>query len=309
MNIPIHILSSDPKVSDWDKLRIFHITAQVGSFSKAGRALGRHTTAVSHQIASIEKSLQQSLFHRHPKGLLKTEAGEILHRATKTMYHQISSLERQFCDNKDDASGILRVTAPVTFGSLWLSSRLPKFLQEYPQMQVQIQLSDRTLNISRREADVAIRIGSTKLAGLIEEKLLSSEFCVYASQSYLERFGTPESMDDLDKHKIIAFCSISDYPIHDINWLLTRGLTARKQRRFSIAISNVYGMVRAAEEGGGLVALPEIVAKRSSKLQRVLPSVSGTSLDYFLVYPKELQGLKRLEVFRTFLLGEVKEGL
>ena len=118
---------------DWDKLRIFHAAAEAGSFTHAGDALHMSQSAVSRQVSALERDLKVVLFHRHARGLVLTEQGELLHRATSDVISKLQTAETLLSDTTSKPTGELRVTAPIGFGTMWLTQRLPEFHELYPE--------------------------------------------------------------------------------------------------------------------------------------------------------------------------------
>ena len=143
---------------DWDKLRVFHAVAEAGSFTHAGEALNLSQSAVSRQISALEESLSVPLFHRHARGLILTEQGELLHRTAREVFSKLAMTEAMLTESKDRPKGPLKVTTTVSFGSAWLTPRIREFLDLYPEIQVSLVVDDTELDLSMREADVAIRM-------------------------------------------------------------------------------------------------------------------------------------------------------
>ncbi len=145
------------------------------------------------------------LFIRHARGLVMTEVGEQLFRTAHRMAWELQSVEAQMTESQDMPSGPLLVTTTVGFGSTWLTSRIDEFLDRYPTIQMEIKLNDSELDLAMREADVAIRLHRPNQSELIQRKLFTVHFHLYAATSYLEKFGIPKCVDDLDNHRIITF--------------------------------------------------------------------------------------------------------
>ena len=190
---------------DWDKLRIFHAAAQAGSFTHAGDTLHMSQSAVSRQVSALEQDLGVPLFHRHARGLLLTEQGELLYRTARDVLMKLEAVQGRLTDSKEKPSGILRVTTTVGLGSTWLTSRINDFINLYPEVELQLIFDDDELDLGMREADVAIRLRQPTQPDLIQRKLFTVHFHVFASADYLKRFGTPNTIEDLDNHRIITF--------------------------------------------------------------------------------------------------------
>jgi DNA-binding transcriptional LysR family regulator len=290
---------------DWDKLRIFHAVAEAGSFTHAGEQLNLSQSAVSRQISALEESLKVTLFHRHARGLILTEQGELLYRTAHEIFGKLSMVEAQLGESKDRPRGALKITTTIAFGSTWLAPRMREFIELYPEIESHLVLADQELDLSMREADLAIRMAPPRQADLIQRHLLTVHINIYASPSYLKKHGAPTSAKDLDKHYLVVYGEDARPPVPDVNWLLKVGNSSGELRRATLTINNVYGVMRAVQAGAGLGALPEFMAQGSSDLVHVLPELTGPTIDAYFVYPEELRNSKRIQVFREFLLRHV----
>jgi DNA-binding transcriptional LysR family regulator len=293
---------------DWDKLRVFHAVAEAGSFTHAGESLNLSQSAVSRQISALEESLSVPLFHRHARGLILTEQGELLFRTAREVFAKLAMAEGLISESKDRPKGPLKITTTVAFGSIWLTPRIREFLDLYPEIQVSLVVDDSELDLSMREADVAIRMSPPRQPDLIQRHLVSVQVHIYASNEYIQKYGTPQRPEDLEEHRIIVYGEDARPPVPGVNWLLEVGTRAGQDRRPILTVNNTYGMLRAIMSGLGLAALPDFVANEHSGLVRILPEVAGPPNEAYFVYPEELRTSKRISVFRDFLLRKVAEG-
>ena len=292
---------------DWDKLRIFHAVAEAGSFTHAGESLNLSQSAVSRQIGALEESLKVSLFHRHARGLILTEQGELLYRTAHEVFAKLAMTEAQLTESKDKPKGQLKVTATVALGSTWLTPRMGEFLEIYPDVDVDLVLEDRELDLSMREADVAIRMSPPRQPELVQRHLLTVNMHIYASPGYIKKYGAPKSVEEIDNHRVIVYGEETRPPVQDVNWLLKVGRGDGKPRRAVLTVNNVYAILRAAQSGLGLAALPEFMTHGATNLVQVLPELEGPRVDAYFVYPEELRSSKRIQVFRDFLLRKVAD--
>ena len=179
---------------DWDKLKVFHAAAEAGSFTHAGEQLGLSQSAVSRQVSALEQELTVSLFHRHARGLILTEQGEMLYRTAHDVFMKLEAARAKLTDSRERPNGDLRVTTTPGIGMHWLTPRLGEFVDLYPEVHITLLTTDEELDLAMREADVAIRLRQPTQPDLIQRKLFSVHFHVYASPEYLKRFGTPQQL-------------------------------------------------------------------------------------------------------------------
>ena len=292
---------------DWDKVRVFYTVAEAGSFTHAGENLHLSQSAVSRQISGLEESLNVSLFHRHARGLILTEQGELLFRTAADVLQKLSIAEQRILDNRISPEGPLKINTTVAFGSVWLTSRMAGFLELYPRIDVSLALSDDDLDLSMREADVAIRMSAPTQGDLIQRHLLKMPYKVFASPEYIERHGIPKNPSELDKHRTIVYGEGANLPSSNGNWLLQAGSAKGQKRRATLRVNSIYAILRAVEGGLGIGALPDYMQRESTRLVEVLPELKCPQIDAYFVYPEELRNMKRIAVFRDYLIMRIAE--
>ena len=289
---------------DWDKLRIFHAAAETGSFTRAGEQLNLSQSAISRQIAALEDSLKTTLFNRHARGIVLTEQGELLHRTVRDVFDRIAHVETRLMDLKDMPRGDLKVTAPVGIGSTWLARHIGEFLVHYPDIRLQLILTDAELDLSMREADIAIRLHQSTQSSLVQRRLMTVHNHLYASRQYLSVRGAPSRPEDLDDHTLVVYGPDVPRALRGVNWVVKLG-AGKTRREPVLRINNVIGVLRAVEGGAGVAALPDYLTQGSDHLVRLLSHLEGPSLDAYFVYPETMRQSKRIAVFRDFLIGKV----
>jgi DNA-binding transcriptional LysR family regulator len=294
---------------DWDRIRVFRGVAQAGSFTRAAESLGLSQSAISRQIGALEEDLGMPLFHRHARGLVLTEQGEVLLEAAHDIAARMASAQSKLAETKDTPSGHLRINTTVGFGTVWLTSHLREFVELYPDITVSVLAIDTELDLSMREADVAIRLTPPRQPDLVQRRLMTAHTHLYAAHTYLDDAPPLQEPGDLDRHRLIAYgTEATPPPVPSLNWVLTAGRgDGRPPRAASLTINNVYGMFRAAERGLGVASLPDYLCSTSTRLARVLPDLDGPSFDAYFVYPEEMRASKRVRVFRDFLLRKIPE--
>ena len=295
---------------DWDRVRVFHAVAHAGSFTRAADRLGLSQSAISRQIGALEEDLATSLFHRHARGLVLTEQGEILLHTADEVANRMASVQTALGDSRDSAAGHLRVNTTIGIGTVWLVGHLAEFLERHPDIRVSLIIGDNDVDLSMREADVAIRLARPTQPDLIQRRLMTVHTHIYGSRSYLERHGIPQTYEELDQHRLIAYGEDQGLPLAALNWVLTAGREEDEvaaPRIPSLTVNNVFGMLRAADTGLGLASLPDYLVSAGHSLQRVLDHLEGPTFTAYFVYPEELKTSKRVSVFRDFLLEKVAE--
>lgn len=297
----------DTGVMDWDKLRIFHAVAEAGSFTHAGEMLNLSQSAVSRQISALEDSLGVALFHRHARGLILTEQGELLDATTKEMFAKLSFATAQIRDSRERPQGELRVTTSTGLGSIWLTPRIKDFVERYPDIDLSVVLSEDELDISMRQADVAIRLRPPTQPDLIQRLLMEVHYRVYASPSYIKQYGMPRTPEDLDNHRLVIYGEDATPPVSNLNWLMELGDTG-KERHPALRVNNIYGIYRAVRGGIGIGALPDYMTSHAEDLIQLFPDIKGPSFNTYFVYPEELRNSSRVGVFRDFLLSRIRSG-
>lgn len=292
---------------DWDKLRIFHTAAESGSFTHAAEKLGMSQSAVSRQISALEDDLGLKLFIRHARGLVLTEVGEQLFRTAHRMHWELQQVETQMSESQEVPTGPLVVTTTVGIGSTWLSSRIYEFLQLYPEIQIEIKLNDSELDLAMREADVAIRLHRPNQSEMIQRKLFTVHNHFYASRAYLKEYGEPDSVEELDNHKVITFGEPAPSFLGDINYLERLGRPDSSPRRPALKVNAIYGMMQACRAGIGIAMLPDYVTEFEPEIQRILGGIELPAYETYFVYPPALKNSKRVGVFRDFLVTKARE--
>ncbi|MEJ6508929.1 MAG: LysR family transcriptional regulator [Octadecabacter sp.] len=287
---------------DWDKLRIFHAVADAGSLTHAGETLHLSQSAVSRQIRALEESLSTVLFHRHARGLILTEQGELLFDATKSMSRRLDAASARIKDSAEEVFGELKVTTTTGFGTLWLAPRLPALYEKYPDLNIDLMLEERVLDLPMREADVAIRMKEPSQADLIRKKLMSVRMRLYASQEYLDKAGGMEQIEAIGRHRLI--CQSPNAFQVAAGATLTQHLLSYDKPNL-LHVNNYFGVLQAVLSGLGIGVLPDYVVEDSPSLVRVLPDLESGEVPVFLAYPEELRQSKRMMAFRDFVQDEI----
>jgi len=292
---------------DWDKLKIFHAVAEAGSFTSSTVNLNLSQSAISRQIQSLEDDLKVKLFERHARGLTLTENGEYLFKTAHEVISKLKDVETTLGDKKGKPSGKLTVTTFVSFGTTWLTPRIQEFMQLNPEIEVELIFDDKELDLSTRQADIGIWARRPKKLNYIQKKLIDINYHIYGSPKYLEKYGYPKTVNDLNKHKFISFGKGTPSPVFNPDWALKLGMKDNKKRKSCMKVNSVYGLLLAVQSGVGLAALPDYLTVKQPDIVKVLPSVEGPITEAHFVYPESLRNVARVQAFRNFLYSKISE--
>ncbi len=292
---------------DWDKLKIFHAVAEAGSFTSATVILNLSQSAISRQIQSLEEDLKVKLFERHARGLTLTENGEYVYKTAHEVISKLKEVETSLGDQKNKPTGKIIITTVRSFGTHWLTPRIQEFMQLHPEMEVELIFDDKELDLSTRQADIGIFMRRPKQLNYIQKKLMDINYHIYGSNTYLEKYGMPKSIADLNKHKFISFGKGTPSPVYNPDWALKIGMKDSKKRKSIMKVNSVMGLLLAVESGVGLAALPDYLVFQSKNLIKVLPKVEGPITEAHFVYPQSLKNVARVQAFRNFLYSKISE--
>ncbi len=291
---------------DWDKLRIFHAVAQAGSFTHAANTLNLSQSAISRQVSSLELDLGVPLFHRHARGLVMTEQGETLFQTAHDVLLKLDAVKAQLTDSTERPEGKLRVTTTVGLGTGWLPSRLHEFLELYPDVQLELILENEELDLATRQADCAIRFRQPHQSDLIQRRLFTVHFNIYASPAYVEQHGQPTRIEDLDNHRILTFGENLPPYLSEMNWLESAGRPASQPRVPVFSVNNLMALRKVVESGAGIAVLPAYIVEERHQLVKLIQHVEVPSFDTYFCYPEAMRSSARLKVFRDFLIAKAR---
>lgn len=292
---------------DWDKLRIFHAAAEAGSFTHAGEVLRMSQSAVSRQVSALERDLGLSLFHRHARGLVLTEQGELLFRTASDVMNRLQTAETLLGDSTTKPAGELRITATVSLGSVWVTQRIREFIETYPDIRIELVLNDEPVDLSMRVADCAIWAREPSQGDLIRRPLFTMQVHAYASANYIRKFGAPQTIQDLDRHRLVSFNGNPPPHLAAINALEMRGREGREPRIPTFRANTILALKFAIRAGIGVGLIPDYLTEEEKDLVPVLPSLELPKLPVFFVYPEELKTAKKVQVFRDFLVAKGRQ--
>ena len=257
--------------------------------------------------ARSNRSCTVSLFHRHARGLILTEQGELLYRTAHEVFMKLEAARAKLTDSRERPNGDLRVTTTPGIGIHWLTPRLGEFVDLYPEVHITLITTDEELDLAMREADVAIRLRQPTQPDLIQRKLFSVHFHVYASPEYLEAASARrERFEDLDSHRILVLGgSIPSY-LQRSRWLVEVARDGKGPRVPHLVINNILGILRACQRGLGIAMLPDYLVEENGGLVQLFGEADAIALDAYFVYPEELKSVARVQAFRDFLVANAQ---
>jgi DNA-binding transcriptional LysR family regulator len=258
-------------------------------------------------VSALEQELAVSLFHRHARGLILTEQGDLLFRTAHDVFMQLQAARAKLTDSRERPSGDLKVTTTPGVGINWLIPRLGEFTALYPEIRISLIVTDEELDLSMREADVAIRTRKPTQPDLIQRKLFAMGFHAYCSPEYIKHFGTPRTLDELDGHRIIMLSDAQVSPhLQNRSWLIDAGRNGSGPREPYFKVNNILGLMRACQQGLGIAALPDYLVEENDRLVQLFSESDSIQLDTYFVYPEELKTVARVQVFRDFIVSKAQ---
>lgn len=283
---------------DWNDLRHFLAVARSGSTLAAGRQLGVNQTTSARRLQALEDALGQRLFDRVQGGRVLTEAGRNLVAAAEAVEAAARSFEDQAAALQRGLTGALRVTCSETMAKVAVTPALVQFNQLYPDIEVEVIIADKFLDLVAGEADIAVRATSTTQweAGIVVRKLMDLNWALYCSPAYAERHGVPDGVDDLAGHILVGGTGeLANVPWY--RWLETHAFGAEVRSRSS-TLTNLF---HAVKSGLGVAPLPSNPSDFDDGLIRCGPDVPGMEASIWLVAPERLRDHPRARAFMDFV--------
>jgi len=287
-------------------MEVFVAVIEAGSFSAAANHFKITPAMVSKHISALEKRLGTTLLARTTRSQKLTEVGSKYYENCKQILGQISDAEAGAEAMGSYPKGHLRVSASIWFGSLTLAPLVCDYLREFPEVNIELSLTDRYVDIVEEGFDVAIRIGELKDSSLIARKLSIFEYCVCASPDYIAEFGAPELPEDLLNHHCLDFSNWQSQG----GWrLMQKQLRSGASPEPKLESNNVQVLHTAALKGIGIIMMPKELLKAdiaSGRLVELMQDYLPASRPIHAVYPRERQLAPKLTSFVDFLLRKLR---
>ncbi len=292
----------------FQEMRAFAAVVDAGSFVAAADALDISKAAISRQVADLEARLGVRLLNRTTRRLSLTDEGEVFYARAKELLGSLDEMESEVAARSGHAEGILKVTAPVSFGLLHLAPLWPGFMAKHPRVRLEVMLADRFVDLVEEGMDLAVRIARLESSSLVSRRLSSTRLILCASPKYLKKHGRPRHPADLARHAVIAYSLLS---VGD-DWQFTgpEGLVhVRVQPRMRTNSGDTCRAVALGHEG--IVLEPSFMLAddlAAGRLVQVLPDYRSLEMGIYAVYPSRKFVAPKVRVLIDYLADAFKNG-
>jgi DNA-binding transcriptional LysR family regulator len=289
-------------------LRALVKVVESGSFAEAGRQLRLSRSAISKYVRDLEESLGVQLLNRTTRQASPTENGQMYFERAVVILSEIDAADQAVTQLQSAPRGLLRINAPMSFGTMRLGPALADFMTKYPDLQLQLVLSDDLLDPVQDGFDVTLRIAELESSSLIARKIVPVERVVCASPDYLKHHGTPIHPQDLRNHVSLTY----GFLLTGNQWKFTGGDGIHWiQPTWSLCVNNAEVLRDVAVKGRGIALIPEFIAAEALKngsLQALLENYSAPPLALYAVYPPTRHLAVKVRLFIDFLVDRFGPG-
>ena len=290
-------------------LRLFIRVVETGSFSKASTDLGITQPTATKHVAALEKRLGARLLHRSTRGVTPTEVGAAYYDKCKAIARQLEDADNLAALMQSRVRGTLRISTSVAFGRRVLVPMVLRFMQQHPELQVDLNFEDRYVNLVEQGVDLAIRMGRLADSSLGASYLGMNHWVLVGAPAYLRERGTPTTPAELPQHAALIYSSVQG----DDRWHFTGadGQTHATAVSGPLRSNNLSALLAAARDGMGLTVLPRYVAQDSLRAGQVLPLLTAWALpsqEMHAVYPSPRLVPTKVSGFVDWLQGQFGDG-
>ena len=257
------------------EMAIFAQVVECGGFSAAARQLSLTTSAVSRHVSRLEAHIGGRLLQRTTRSIALTELGLQVHEGCARMLSTAREIHALAGSYSARPNGVIRVTAPIVFGQVWLAPKLPGFLALYPEVDIQLTLVDRTVDLIDEGVDLAIRIAQELAPGLAARPLCAMRYILIASPNYINKHGTPRKPEELPEHQ----CIYLGYARFRENWTLKCGIQQVNIKvPTRMTINNSSAILAAVLADGGIGLVPDFTARNALDQGAAVPVLADWEL-------------------------------
>jgi DNA-binding transcriptional LysR family regulator len=284
-------------------MRAFARVVQDGSFSKAARQLRLSRSAVSKHVIDLEKELGVQLLNRTTRSASPTENGQAYYERCLAILADLEEADIAVSRLQAEPRGVLRVNAPMSFGTMYLSHALADFMERYPELQIELILSDQLVDPVQEGFDMTLRIAELSPSSLIARKIVSAHRVVCAAPSYLQRRGVPGHPNDLRDHDCLRYGHLAT----GNQWKLIgpNGADHWVQIPWAICTNNAEVLRDLAVKGRGIALLPTFIAGadlQDGRLRRILTAYKPPDISLHAIYPPTRHLSIKIRIFIDFLV-------
>ncbi len=301
-------MTGRPELDDqlnWNTLRYVQRIAEHGSFLDASEYLGRSQAHLSIKVAALEKTLGYALFHRSDRGVTLTRKGQELLSVVTPFLHDLRGVTR--AGAREDGIRTIRIVTTHAVMSYILLEPLMQYQMQHPEVRFDLVGDDVNLDLVRHDADIVIRPPMDIAPGITQIPLFTLVKKLYASQSYLDRYGEPKTVEELDHHALISRVDHKLSPHSDIDWILKVGAPLGKKRQAKYVANQTESLIDYASRGFGIVgAYPMMKHVRNAPLINLLPNVSSTPTLWTLCTSESSTNDEEVERLKMHLLEAFK---
>lgn len=273
---------------------------ELGSFTKAADFLHQPKSRISRSITSLENAMNLHLINRTTRSFSLTDDGKQLYDRISPLLSEMSSELNRIESKSDEISGSLKISAPEDIGQYLLVDLLSEYQKVFPKVSVQLHLSNHYVDFTTENIDVAFRVGNLKDSSLIHKKLAKVQLIFVAATSYINQFGSPKNIEDLEKHKVIYFMNKNK---------LEPSKLFGKSSEAKFASSSFAYIYKAIRQGHGVGLVPEFFCTedlRAGNLQRILTQVTVPHSTLQIVYPQSKNVPMKTKSFIDFAAKKIK---
>jgi DNA-binding transcriptional LysR family regulator len=291
---------------DLNEIRLFIKIVDLGSFINVSKQQGIPSTTISRKILQLEKSLGVRLLNRSTRKLTLTEQGKIFYEHVNEHIAKLEEAKGVITESQQEPIGLIRLTAPVDFCVHFLQPIISRFLSNYPKINIEINVSDETLDLIENRIDVAFRVGILEDSNLIAKHLSKSEVVCCASSNYLAQYGMPESLEALKDHN----CILMGNTLNNQSWHFKKGNELSK-----VSVTGRYAansmtlMIESALSGLGIALIPIPLVKtqiEKGSLKILFKNYTIPSGDLFILYQSHRYLSKSTRLFIDFVSDEMQ---
>lgn len=286
---------------DWNDLRAFLAVARTGRLTTAAARLEADHTTVGRRIAGLEAELGARLFDRTPGGHVLTAHGERLMPMAETMESLAIRAAGELGEADQTLTGTVRIGAPEGFGSYVIAPLMAALADRHPELEIQLVAIPGLVNLSKREADIAVTLSAPREGRLVSRRLTDYRLGLYAAPAYLDARPPIKSRADMSGQRFIGYIDDLLYA-PELNYMDAPDVEVRVR----LQSSNLIAQLQAALAGAGLCVLPDFIAAREPGLRRVLPEAVRLERSLWLVTHADLRRLARIRAVTSLIIEAVR---